>query len=161
MNSIDVDAPVSRAPPSLEREQHIQPAQQHDIDREEVHRQDSLRLGSEELIAGLTATLAFDDTADQFNHGVLRHRAVYAMMSAVRAVEVWLAGGPADSRLQLVETDATGGLPTTVVLPQTGLSIGADDDPAPRIDHVYRRAEDIDGQPVNRYASSPPRTPFT
>jgi hypothetical protein len=39
------------------------------------------------------------------------------MMSAVSAVEVWLAGGPADGRPQLVETTVTGGLPTTVVLP--------------------------------------------
>jgi hypothetical protein len=59
-------------------------------------------------------------------------------MSAVHVVEMWLAGGPADGRCQLVETDQTGGLPTTVVLPQTGAFIGADDDPAPRIDHVYR-----------------------
>lgn len=40
---------------------------------------------------------------------------------AVRAVEVWLAGAP--GRLQLVETDVTGGLPTPVILPQTGLFI--------------------------------------
>jgi len=82
-------------------------------------------------------------------------------MSGVSAVEVWLAGGPADGRHQLVETDVTGGLPTTVVLPQTGLFIGAGDQPAPRIDHVYRRTDDIDGQPVYRYESSPPATPPT
>jgi hypothetical protein len=64
----------------------------------------------------------------------------YAMMSGVNAVEVWLAGGPADGRLQLVETDMTGDLPTTVVLPQTSLFIPTGDEPAPRIDHVYRRA---------------------
>jgi hypothetical protein len=77
----------------------------------------------------------------------------------VSAVEVWLAGGPADGRLQLVETDVTGGLPTTVILPQTGLHIGADDDPAPLIGHVYRRTDDIDGQPVYRYEPTPPATP--
>jgi hypothetical protein len=83
------------------------------------------------------------------------------MMSAVRAVDVWLSGGPAAGPRQLVETDVTGGLPTTVVLPQTGLFIGADDDPAPRIDHVYRHAEDIDGQPIYRYESSQPPAPST
>lgn len=83
------------------------------------------------------------------------------MMGAVYAVEVWPAGGPADGRLQLVVTDVTGGPPSTVVLPQTGVVIGADDDPAPLIDHVYRRADDIDGQPVYRYESSPPATPST
>lgn len=41
------------------------------------------------------------------------------MMNAVSTVEVWLAGGPADGRLQLVETDVTSGLPTMLVLPQT------------------------------------------
>jgi hypothetical protein len=83
------------------------------------------------------------------------------MMSGVSAVEVWLAGGPADGRLQLLETDLTGGLPTTVVLPQTGLFIGADDEPAPRIDHVDRRTDDIDGQPVYRDESSPLAAPST
>lgn len=39
----------------------------------------------------------------------LHHRAVSAMMSAVRAVEIWPAGGPAYGRLQLVETTVTGG----------------------------------------------------
>jgi hypothetical protein len=68
---------------------------------------------------------------------------------------------PSTGRLQLVETDVTGGLPTTVVLPQPGLFIGAGDEPAPRIDHVYRRTDDIDGQPVYRYESSPPATPST
>jgi hypothetical protein len=48
----------------------------------------------------------------------------------VRTVEVWLAGGSADGWLQLVETDETAGLLTTVVLPQTGVFLGADDDPA-------------------------------
>jgi hypothetical protein len=48
-----------------------------------------------------------------------------------------------------------------VVLPQPGLFIGAGDEPAPRIDHVYRRTDDIDGQPVYRYESSPPATPST
>lgn len=81
------------------------------------------------------------------------------MMSAVHVVEVWLAGGPADGRRQLVETDQTGGLPATVVLPQTGVFISAHDDPAPRIDHVCRRADDIDGQPVYRYEPSRPPTP--
>jgi hypothetical protein len=52
-----------------------------------------------------------------------------------------------------------GGLPATVVLPQPGLFIGARDEPAPRIDHVYRRTDDIDGQPAYRHESSPPATP--
>lgn len=51
--------------------------------------------------------------------------------------------------------------PATVVLPQTGQFIGADNDPAPRIDHFYRRTDDIDGQPVYRYESSPPIAPST
>jgi hypothetical protein len=58
---------------------------------------------------------------------------------------------------RLIETDETGGLPTTVVLPQTGVFIGADDDPAPRIDHVYRRADDLD-PPIYCYESSRPAT---
>jgi hypothetical protein len=33
------------------------------------------------------------------------------MMSAVYAVEVWLVGGPANGRVQLVETDETGLMP--------------------------------------------------
>jgi hypothetical protein len=45
-----------------------------------------------------------------------------------------------------------------VVLPQR-VFICSDADPAPRIDHVYQRADDIDGQPVYRYESSPPAAP--
>jgi hypothetical protein len=77
---------------------------------------------------------------------------------AVYAVEVWLAGGPADGRLQLVETDETA-YPARWFCRQPVCFIGADDDPAPRIDHVYRRAADIDGQPVYRYDLSRPATP--
>jgi hypothetical protein len=70
---------------------------------------------------------------------------------AVAAFEVWLLGGPADGRFQLVEADTSGGLPPTLVLPQAGFYTGINDDPAPRIDHVYRRADDIDGKPAYRY----------
>ncbi|MFK3983060.1 hypothetical protein ACI2K4_22120 [Micromonospora sp. NPDC050397] len=71
------------------------------------------------------------------------------------AIEVWLLDGPADGRFQLVETDGHGGLPATLVLPQTGFYIGTNADPAPRVDHVYRRTDDIDGKPVYRHESHP------
>ncbi|GAA4734333.1 hypothetical protein [Phytohabitans rumicis] len=72
---------------------------------------------------------------------------------SVRAVEVWLLGGPVDGRIQLVELDTTGSLPVTVVLPQTGSYLGTVDGPAHRVDHVYRRTDDIDGLPVYQYES--------
>jgi hypothetical protein len=68
----------------------------------------------------------------------------------VGAIEVWLDGGPADGRVLLVETDFDG-LPGTVVLPQTGVFVNADDEPTPRIDHVYVYAGEIDGRHVYRY----------
>jgi len=71
----------------------------------------------------------------------------------MRAVEVWLDGGPADGRMLLVESEPVDGLPATVVLPQTGVFVSADDEPAPRIDHVYAYVGGIDGRPVYRYSS--------
>ena len=67
------------------------------------------------------------------------------------AIDVWLDGGPADGRVLPVETDAIDGLPATVVLPQTGVFVNADDEPAPRVDHVYVYAGEIDGRHVYRY----------
>jgi len=67
------------------------------------------------------------------------------------AIEVWLNGGPADGRVLLVETDAIDGLPATVVLPQTGVFVNADDEPSPRIDHVYVYTGEIDGRHAYRY----------
>lgn len=46
--------------------------------------------------------------------------------------------------------------PPTVVLPQTGFFVGADDVSARRTDHVYRRAENIDGRTVYRFESARP-----
>jgi len=58
---------------------------------------------------------------------------------------------PADGRVLPVETDAVDGLPATVVLPQIGVFVNADDEPAPRIDHVYVYTGEIDGRHVYRY----------
>ncbi|MEJ3742831.1 hypothetical protein WEI85_06050 [Actinomycetes bacterium KLBMP 9797] len=71
------------------------------------------------------------------------------------ATEVWLQGGPADGRIQLVELDARGCLPATLVLPQTNFYIGTSDEPVPTVDHVYRRTDDLDGQPIYQYQRSP------
>jgi hypothetical protein len=44
-----------------------------------------------------------------------------------------------------------GRLPELVRLPQTGYYIGSSDQPAPLVIHNYRRAADVDDQPVYRY----------
>jgi hypothetical protein len=75
------------------------------------------------------------------------------------AVEVRLLGGPADGRLQPVESDAAGALPGYVTLPQAGLFVGAADKPAPRVDHMYRQVDDIDSLPIYQYESTRSR-PF-
>ncbi|MFI6267220.1 hypothetical protein [Micromonospora sp. NPDC051006] len=53
------------------------------------------------------------------------------------AIEAWLLGGPADGRITPIEFDASGQLPAMLVLPQTGVYIGADDQPSPAVQHRY------------------------
>jgi hypothetical protein len=77
------------------------------------------------------------------------------------AAEVWLLGGPADGRLQLVESDEGGALPQVLVLPQAGFYLGCDDDAAPGVDHLYQRVDDVDGRPVYQYQGARPSPPFS
>ena len=68
------------------------------------------------------------------------------------AIEVWLHGGPADGRLQLVELLADE-LPEIVQLRQSGAFVGSADQPQPSVEYTYRRArdQDTDDHPVYRH----------
>lgn len=67
------------------------------------------------------------------------------------AVEAWLLGGPADGRIAAVELTADAQIPRLIRLPQTGLYVGASDQPAPVVEHIYVRSDDIDEQVVYQY----------
>lgn len=67
------------------------------------------------------------------------------------AVEAWLLDGPADGRFLAVETTAEGEMPEMVRLPEAGVYVGASDVPAPVVEHIYKRSDDLDGQVVYRY----------
>ncbi|MFG1833605.1 hypothetical protein [Micromonospora chersina] len=67
------------------------------------------------------------------------------------AFEVWFADGPVDGRIMTVETDVYGALPEIVCLPEVGVYIGANDDPAPKVEHRYRLTRDGDSNVTYQY----------
>jgi hypothetical protein len=60
-----------------------------------------------------------------------------------------------------VERDWRAHLPELVILPQTGVFVGAADEPSPTVEHRDRRHVDIDGQPVYRYQPAGNAGPVT
>lgn len=50
-----------------------------------------------------------------------------------------------------VEITADGEIPEVVRLPQTGVYVGVSDVPAPVIEHIYVRVEDVEGQVSYQY----------
>ncbi|SIM58265.1 hypothetical protein [Micromonospora cremea] len=69
------------------------------------------------------------------------------------ATEGWLLGGPADDRITPIELDALGQLPAAVVLQQSGVYVGADDQPNATIPHRYILIS-TDDPPTFHYAGS-------
>ncbi|MGK5741528.1 hypothetical protein [Micromonospora sp. URMC 103] len=68
------------------------------------------------------------------------------------AVEAWFLGGPVDGRLTPIEVDESGLLPEEVVLPQTGVYVGASDGPASTRHFRYVRHDDDSDPPTFHYA---------
>lgn len=73
------------------------------------------------------------------------------MMVSVAAVEVWFEGGPIAGRYMPVEVTADGRLPVAVVLPQRGVYVGSNDEPAPAAEHRYVLVEDSSAEMKYRY----------
>lgn len=73
----------------------------------------------------------------------------------VAVLEAWLLGGPVDGRLMPVEVTADCSPPTAVKLPQTGFQVGAQDVPAPAVEHVYVLADALDDTHIYRYRQPP------
>lgn len=54
-----------------------------------------------------------------------------------------------------VELTADGEIPEVVRLPQTGVYVGVSDVPAPVVEHIYVRVQDIEGQVSYQYQQLP------
>lgn len=50
-----------------------------------------------------------------------------------------------------IEVDEDGSLPRVIVLPQTGVYLGARDHPSPLVQHCYLRCDGEDDLPTFRY----------
>lgn len=66
-------------------------------------------------------------------------------------VEAGFANGPADGKIMAVETLSDGSPSEVVTLIATGAYIGVADEPAPDIEYVYVRTDDILDQPTYCY----------
>jgi hypothetical protein len=80
-----------------------------------------------------------------------RHLNFHEGRDMLAVFEAWLLGGPADGRVMAIETTFDGQLPDEVRLPQSAVYVGSSDVPAPAVEHLYVRAEDIAGWVTYQY----------